>query len=187
MKKTVLLLLIAFISTSAYSQIEVGASFELRDEEPQSGFGVRIQSGFLDAVPIVNFGLRAHFSYFSETNTVDQNGNFTYDRTIENYDFGLAATAGINIGLLEPYVGAGLGSETVDLSAEDFSNSPLPGQEPSEEEESNIYWNTFAGAKVTIIPLVKPFVEYRFSGRDLEIPDVNDRTGRIIFGVVLSF
>ncbi len=187
MKRIAFLLVFLLTSTAAYSQIELGASYELRDEEPQSGFGVRVQSGFFDAIPIVNFGLRAHFSYFSETNTVDQNGNFTYDRTIENYDFGLAAVVGVNVGLLEPYVGAGLGSETVDLSAEDFSNTPPPGQEPSEEEESNIYWNTFAGAKVTIIPLVKPFVEYRFSGRELEIPDVNDRTGRIMFGVVLSF
>ena len=185
-RKVIPVILCFVFSTATFALIEVGASFELRDEEPQSGFGVRLQSSFLNQVPVVNFGLRAHFSYFSETNNIDET-TFTYDKNIENYDFGLATYVGITLGLLEPYVGAGLGSETVDLSAEDFSNTPPPGSEPSEEEESNIYWNTFAGAKVTVIPLVKPFVEYRFSSRDLEVPDLNDKTGRIIFGVVLSF
>lgn len=186
MKKIFLVTLCAFLTTNVLAQIEIGVSYELRDETPQSGFGVRLQSGILKGVPVINLGLRAHFSYFSETNMIDEN-TFSYDETIENYDFGLAAYGGIKLGLLEPYVGAGLGSETVDLSAEDFSNAPPPGSEPNEDEESNIYWNTFAGAKVTVIPLVKPFVEYRFSSRDLEVPDLNDKTGRIIFGVVLSF
>lgn len=176
---------VIFTSTS-FAQIEIGASYELRDDDPQSGFGVRLQSAMLKGVPFINLGLRAHFSYFSETNSVDET-TFTYDKSIENYDFGLAAYGGVRLGLLEPYIGAGLGSETVDLSAEDFSNTPPPGQEPNEEEESNIYWNTFVGAKVTVIPLVKPFVEYRFSSRNLDLPDLNDKTGRIIFGVVLSF
>lgn len=185
-KKIYTIIFCLMLSTSASAQLEVGGSYELRDAEPQSGFGLRIQSGIFQGVPLVNLGLRAHFSYFSETNSIDEN-SFTYEKNIENYDFGLAAYAGVKLGLLEPYIGAGLGSETVDLSAEDFSNPPPPGSEPSEEEESNIYWNTFIGAKVTVIPLVKPFVEYRFSTRDLEIPDIEDRTGRIIFGVVLSF
>lgn len=186
LKKTIFLLVFFAISSSAYAQMELGASFELRDEEPQSGFGVRIQTPILNSLPLVRIGLRAHFSYFSETNQIT-NGTFTYDRSVENYDFGLAATAGITLGLLQPYVGAGLGSETVDLSAEDFSNTPPPGSEPNEAKESNIYWNTFIGSKVTVIPLVKPFVEYRFSTRDLEMPDFEDKSGRIIFGVVLSF
>lgn len=185
-KKIFPIILCVIFTSSAFAQIEIGASYELRDEEPQSGFGIRLQSGILKGVPLVDIGLRAHFSYFSETNMVDK-ASFSYDRTIENYDFGLATYLGVTLGLLEPYIGAGLGSETVDLNAEDFSNTPPPGQEPSENEESNIYWNTFLGAKVTVIPLVKPFVEYRFSARDLEIPDLNDRTGRIIFGVVLNF
>jgi opacity protein-like surface antigen len=183
MKKFYIPLFILFLSSNAFAQIELGASFELRDEEPQSGFGVRIQSGMFESLPVINLGLRAHFSYFSEANTIDEN-SFSYDENLENYDFGIAVYGGMQLGLLEPYVGAGLGSETVDINRGDFQGV---GIEPDDENESNIYWNTFAGAKVTVIPLVKPFVEYRFSGRDLEVPDVNDKTGRIIFGVVLSF
>lgn len=185
LRKLTFTLILLSISSAAFAQLELGASFELRDEEPESGFGFRIQTSMLEAIPIVDIGLRAHFSYFSATNQVSRT-TFTYDRSVENYDFGLAATAGITLGLLQPYVGAGLGSETVDLSAEDFSNTPPPGSEPNQAKESNIYWNTFIGSKVTVIPLVKPFVEYRFSTRDLEMPDFDDKSGRIIFGVVLS-
>jgi len=185
-KKIVPFIFCVFFTTSAFSQIEIGASYELRDQNPQSGIGIRLQSGILKSIPVINLGLRAHFSYFSETNQVTAT-TFSYDQNIENFDFGLAAYGGIRLGLLEPYIGAGLGSETLDLNAEDFSNTPPIGLEPSEEEESSIYWNTFIGAKVTVIPLVKPFVEYRFSTRDLEVPNFSDTEGRIIFGVVLSF
>ncbi len=185
-RKITFTIALLMISGSTFAQLEIGASYELRDEEPKNGFGVRIQSGFLNQIPLVSLGLRAHFSYFSETNMVDET-TFSYDKNIQNYDFGLAVVAGVKLGLLEPYVGAGLGSETLELTAEDFSNTPPPGQNPDNENESNIYWNTFAGAKVTVIPLVKPFVEYRFSARDLQVPDIEDKTGRIIFGVVLSF
>jgi len=183
LKKILPIILSLFLTTGLYAQLEVGASYELRDENPQSGFGVRIQSGIFNSIPFISLGLRAHFSYFSETNTVDET-SFSYDRNLENYDFGLAAYGGVKLGLLEPYVGAGLGSETVDLQTKDFEGV---GTQPDDENESNIYWNTFSGAKVTVIPLVKPFVEYRFSSRNLEVPDLNDKTGRIIFGVVLSF
>ena len=72
MRKIFPVILCLILTSSAFAQIEVGASFELRDEEPQSGFGVRIQSGFLNSIPVVNFGLRAHFSYFSETNNIEE-------------------------------------------------------------------------------------------------------------------
>ncbi len=181
-KKIFLIAALVCISLPSYAQFELGASYELRDSEPNSGFGVRIQSGILQSIPFVNLGIRAHFSYFSEENSIDSNGGFTYSENIENYDFGLAAVGGVSVGLIEPYVGLGLGSENVDLKYKDFQG--VGG--PNNEEESNIYWNTFIGAKVTIIPLLKPFVEYRFTSRDIEIPSMDDKTGRIMFGVVLS-
>lgn len=182
------LLLIAFsmlLSVPASAQFEIGGSYELRDESPQSGFGIRVQSSILQQVPLIDLGIRLHASYFSESNSVE-NGNLTYDRNFENYDFGVAAYGGVTIGLLEPYIGVGLGSETVELKFEDIQGGPGAGESLNDEDESNIYWNTFAGAKVTIIPLVKPFVEYRFTSRDLEVPNLDDKTGRIMFGVVLS-
>lgn len=37
-----------FISPPLFAQLEIGVSFELRDEETKSGFGVRIEKGVLD-------------------------------------------------------------------------------------------------------------------------------------------
>tara|TARA_R110002096_G_scaffold170131_10_gene342241 strand:- start:6996 stop:7553 length:558 start_codon:yes stop_codon:yes gene_type:complete len=182
-KKIFLIAAFVCISLPSFAQFELGASYELRDSEPQSGFGVRIQSGILQSIPFVNLGIRAHFSYFSEENSIDSGGGFSYSEKLENYDFGLAAVGGVSVGLIEPYIGLGLGSENVDLKYKDFQGV---GVNPDDDDESNIYWNTFIGAKVTIIPLLKPFVEYRFTSRDIEIPNMDDKTGRIMFGVVLS-
>src|SRR5690554_760216 len=181
MKKLLLLsaiITIAFAS-SAFAQIELGASYELRNEDPKSGFGLRVQKGFLDILPFVDLGVRAHFSYFNENNSVTKNG-ITYGG-ITNYDFGLAAYGGISLGLLQPYIGVGLGSETANFDLPAFSTQ-------DEAKESNIYWNTFAGAKVTVIPLVKPFVEYRYSNKKLSSPDLADaQNGRFMVGILLSF
>ncbi|MEX0720923.1 MAG: porin family protein [Balneolaceae bacterium] len=178
-------LTLIIFSTSAIAQIEIGASFELRNEDPESGFGLRIQKGFFEILPMVDVGLRAHFSYFREENQVDDSGGFSYSEDLTNYDFGIAAYGGVSLGLMEPYIGLGLGSETTDINV-DYPLGAGPG--PEEGEESNIYWNTFVGAKVTIIPLVKPFVEYRYSNKELGEPTLADaQNGRIMFGVNLSF
>ena len=171
----------------ALAQMEIGASYELRDEEPQNGFGVRIEKGFLNFVPIVDIGMRAHFSFFSDENKVESAG-LSYSEDLTNYDFGIALIAGIGVGLIEPYVGVGLGSTTVDIKPKDVDSVSLILEDDLEVNESNIYWNMLIGSKVTIIPILKPFVEYRYSNTSLSNPkEVNMTTSRVIFGVSLSF
>lgn len=177
-----LFLLIGLLSTSMFAQVELGASFELRDEEPKGGFGVRVEKPFLQQIPFVDIGLRAHVSFFSDENSASQNG-ITYSQDLTSYDFGVAVTGGISVGLAEPYVGFGLGSTTIDIEPREVQGISL-----SDENESNIYWSGLIGAKVTIIPVLKPFIEYRYSNSSLSKPEVAElSTGRIIFGVVLSF
>lgn len=188
MKRIINLIIIlsTLFSASTYAQLEIGASYELRDEDPQSGFGVRIEKGFLEQLPLAKISMRAHFSFFSEENNVDEDG-LSYSQELTNYDFGVAVIGGLSVGLIEPYIGLGLGSTTLDFKTEGAVLPPELQSDP-EANESNIYWNGFLGAKVTIIPLVKPFVEYRYSDTSLSEPEVAEvRTGRIIFGVSLSF
>lgn len=181
MKKLLLLIPILFILTfltEAQAQIEIGASYELRSEEPKNGFGIRLEKGILEKLPLIKLRTRLHFSYFNEEISVSGGGQ-TFSTDLTSYDFGIALSGGVPIGLIEPYAGLGLGSETLDLSNDDFQNVG---------DESNIYWNTFIGARVTIIPLLKPFVEYRYSNYKLSSPDFSDdQNGRIMFGVYLSF
>lgn len=180
-----IVIITAIFSTTTYAQFEIGASYELRDEDPQNGFGLRIEKGIFGSLPIVNLGLRLHGSYFSEENNVSE-GGVSYSQDLTNYDIGVAAIGGVSLGLLEPYVGLGLGTQNYERAIEDVQG----GNAPASAEESSLYWNMTAGAKVTIIPLLKPFVEYRYSSSELEKPeldDVNSQTGRIIFGVSISF
>ncbi|MTI88645.1 MAG: porin family protein [Balneolaceae bacterium] len=179
MKKYIILpfVFIVLFSFQAFAQLEIGASYEIRDKAPENGFGLRVQKGMLEKVPLVNLGLRAHFSYFNEENRISGSDGPTTGE-ITNYDFGLAAVGGVSLGLIEPYIGLGLGSETVDL------NYDVSGP----NEESNFYWNTFVGAKVSVIPVLKPFVEYRYSNKELSEPTISAKENdRIIFGVSLSF
>lgn len=193
MKKFVpLTLMIAvFLSVNSFAQFEIGASYELRNEDPQNGFGVRIQKGIFESLPLVNLGIRIHGSYFSAENNVNpDNQSYSYSQDLTNYDVGIAAIGGVSVGLLEPYVGVGLGTENYDRVISDVEGGGPGSVVPQSGQDNSMYWNMLAGAKVTIIPLIKPFVEYRYSSSNLEKPeldDVNTDVGRIMFGVSLSF
>lgn len=173
-------LMFSMAPEKASAQWSIGASYEIRDEEPQNGFGVRLEREILQKLPLINLKLRGHFSYFSEDNYVGEN-QATYGQ-IENYDYGLAAVGGISLGLLSPYVGTGLGSTTTELKN--------PEGAFEEGSESNVFWNGFVGAEVSPIPALKPFVEYRFQAADSfdELQNsVSTSNGRLIFGISLSF
>ncbi|WP_340106874.1 outer membrane beta-barrel protein [Rhodohalobacter sp. 8-1] len=180
-----LLLLPLTLTDTANAQWSIGASYEVRDEDPTNGFGVRIERGILSAVPIVDLGLRGHFSYFNESNDLTSEG-VTFDQTIQSYDFGLAATGGVSVGLVKPYVGLGIGwdNSSLEYSAD---AGDIGADIRDEFEADDFYWNGFIGAEVTIIPILNPFIEYRFTqitGRD----DIDlDNVSRLALGVSLRF
>jgi len=168
---------VSLFPAQSQAQWSIGASYEIRDNtEPKSGYGIRIERGLLGKAPLIDLRLRAHFSSFGDKESA---------RDLTDYDFGAAAIAGVSLGLVKPYVGAGLGSTTVKI---DYS----AGDDLS---ESNLYWNLLGGAEVSALPLVKPFVEYRYSKATDEFfadplptqEEINDSSGRVVFGVSLSF
>ncbi|MDX1586302.1 MAG: outer membrane beta-barrel protein [Balneolaceae bacterium] len=165
----------------AQAQWSIGASYEIRSEDPKNGFGARIERKILTGLPLVQLGLRGHFSYFSEENNISE-GGVSYSADVTNYDFGLAATGGVNLGLLTPYVGLGLGSTTFDVSTQDFPSGDF------DTSDSAVFWNTFVGAELGVTPILKPFVEYRFQQSDEpEFATEFDANGRLIFGISLAF
>ncbi|NBW69925.1 MAG: porin family protein [Bacteroidetes bacterium] len=178
--------LIFFFSTPIVGQIEVGVSYELRDENPQNGFGLRIEAPFLTQVPVINLGVRLHLSYFNDENELTQQG-IRYSEEITNYDVGLQAIAGLSVGLVEPYVGLGIGTERLQIEPFDFGNGVFDLL-LSDKNDDNLYWNASVGAKVSIIPILKPFIEYRYTNTELGTPrfeQFDSKTGRMIFGVAI--
>jgi len=161
----------------AVAQWAIGASYELREHDPASGFGLRIEHNFLGGMPVVNIGLRAHFSYFNET--VGSYRNPAFPAELESYDYGLALLGGVKVGLLRPYVGAGLGRENFEAV---YQRTDQLGV-----EDYSLYWNLFIGAELLPLPVIKPFIEYRFIR--LFNDDFFDykHNGRLAVGVKLLF
>jgi len=162
---------------TANAQWSVGVSYEYRNEDPNSGFGLRAERSILESVPLLDLSLRGHFSYFNETTEVSRQGiNFTSDLSV--YDFGFAALAGFTIERVSPYVGLGIGNERFKLST-DVQDLSF--------KERNFYWNGFIGAEIEILPYLKPFVEFR-AGRLTGIDEVEtDNINRFAIGVNVHF
>jgi hypothetical protein len=172
-----LLGLMISITSTVSAQWSIGASYEIRSETPENGFGVRVERGFLNSLPLVDLNLRLHFSFFNEESSITA-GSQTFSGDIQSYDYGAAATAGINIALLKPYVGLGIGSENFDFDSNDPSAS---------FNEDNFYINGFGGVEVTLLPLIRPFIEYRISNLSGAEDVSYDNVGRVAFGVNLRF
>lgn len=163
----------------AAAQWSIGASYEMREEDPENGYGIRIERDILKPIPIVDIGLRAHFSFFNEDNEFTRN-NQSISGELQYYDYGLAATGGVSLGLLKPYVGLGIGKDDIEFK----------GDEGSEDfSDTSFYWNGFAGAELSIIPKLHPFIEYRFQQADHpeDIETEFGSDGRLILGLSLSF
>lgn len=180
MKKLLFVLLtLGFLFTNtdrADAQWSIGASYETRNEDPTNGFGLRVERGILSSVPIVDFNMRAHFSFFNDEAEFTRD-NQTFSGDAEAYDYGLALTAGIGIALVKPYVGLGIGAETYDFQDESGGGF----------DESNLFWNGFGGVELQLLPLVRPFIEYRISNISGADQVSFDNVSRFAFGVSLRF
>lgn len=162
---------------TANAQWSVGASYEYRNEDPNNGFGLRAEKSILEGVPLLNLSLRGHFSYFNETTQVSRQG-IDFSSDLDVYDFGFAAFAGFSIGIVSPYVGAGIGSERFKLSTD---------VEGLSFKERNFYWNGFIGANLELLPYLKPFLEFR-AGKLTSTDEVEtDNINRFALGVSFHF
>lgn len=165
------------VPTQSMAQWSLGVSYEMREEAPENGYGIRIERSILNKLPVVDLGIRAHFSFFNEENEFGEgnqsiSGEFTY------FDYGLTATGGIGLGLFKPYVGLGIGKSDIEFK----------GDNGGDFSDTEFFWNGLAGAELTIIPKIHPFVEYRFQQAD-NPEDVNMEfdSGRLILGLSILF
>lgn len=179
----VMLLAVAFLMPAqAMAQWGIGLSYQIREESPKHGFGIRLEREILQKLPLIELGLRAHFAFFNEENEVTSQG-VTFSTKAAYYDYGLGAYAGVSLGFLKPYVGLGIGASTIDV---EFDNSS--------ESKSAFSWSGFVGLELTPIPKINPFIEYRFEPVDEAenaFDDLDEELfnsdGRLIIGLSISF
>lgn len=157
--KKILILMIVLFSTQLicaeylHAQWGIGAGLEIRDEDPTTGVGIKLEREIFSRLPIVDLNLRGHFSWFNDDNAeslIDQ----ALNTNVNIYDYGAALVLGIKLGLVKPYVGAGVGTERY---REEGSTGFL------NYSEDNYYWNGFGGAEISLLPYLKPFIEFRYS------------------------
>lgn len=177
---TSLLILISSVTTAQSQNAStwgIGASFEMRDEEPENGFGIRAQRD-MSLGPLASLGLRAHFSYFNDDIEVTNN-SVTFSSDVDVYDFGLAAIGGLNFGLIKPYAGIGIGSENFEATADDVQDLDF-------SDGNSLFWNVLGGVELQIIPVLTPFIEYRFVRLFDDDQFYYDRHSRVAFGILLK-
>lgn len=161
-----------FTTQQTEAQYALGAAYEIRDENPQNGFGLRLEKGIFSKLPLVELGVRAHFSFFNETTDLRIDDR-EISTEVDAFDYGLALLGGVDIGIVKPYVGLGIGSER-------FEANP-------QFTETNFYWNGFGGAEITLLPFLNPFIEYRIKNLSGTEDIGYDNVSRLAIGVNLRF
>lgn len=188
-------------NNTAVAQFGIGASFERNVNSnnvtgvPENGFGVRIENGIGPKLPLFALKYRIHASAFNaEYDFSDRVSDLT-NRNIESnvYDFGAALLAEIKIPFIaNPYAGLGIGYEVQNINAltnikNDGGNDLLSVSNTLTAIETNsFYYNAFVGLKFTPIPILHPFIEYRYSGFT-ELDAITDSPGRLQIGIMLDF
>ena len=190
--KKLLVLVIGLLATQlinadySYAQWGIGAGVEIRDEDPTTGVGIKLERSILSNAPILDINLRGHFSWFNDDDAESLRDQLS-NTNVTAYDYGLALVLGVKLGIVKPYVGAGAGTER-------YSEERGTGQYFQENNssfinysENNLYWNGFGGAEITLLPYLKPFIEFRYS-KLVDTDEIRiDNYNRLAIGVNFRF
>lgn len=196
MKKTFFLLpllILALTLQDAAAQGGIGASYERRDNQPREGIGMRLEKMFGDPQAVLNFGILAHTSFFSNTVTLDRgnngnNGVVFRDTELSTFDFGAAVKVAANLPFVTPYAMAGLGYENYKIQI----NSEYNGIEVPKNNRTPVV-NGTVGVQVRLLNAIRPFAEIRYSKNfnDYKFEETFDNIkaakNRVAFGVSLYF
>lgn len=180
----IVIVILFTVSKESFAQWSAGGGFELREQEPSKGVEFKLQRDFLTAVPILRLGIRGYGSIFPEQSSGLQGGNGTATEfSVANisYHTGAALMGGLNMGMTNPYVGLGIGVHHFEVKTVQING------ESSRETNENIALQAIAGAEISLLPFIHPFIEYKFSqfrgAHGLEY----DHTGSLSFGLMFKF
>ncbi len=176
--KSALAICLLFISSPLLSQsifgVGVGASYEIRDQDPTNGFGIRLEKNALNLI-LVNLRTRANFSMFSGDSRITAAG-IDYDNKVEGWDLSGALTVGFNLGLFGPYAGLGAGVEQVNTESSFITD---------DGKEFSTFTYGILGVEMPLIPFVKPFLEYRYNAFLEDPKNYRQSSSRFMIGVTV--
>ena len=195
MRKISAILVSLFVLLSAQhvlAQGGIGASYEVRNDQPKEGIGLRLEKIFGDSESMINFGIVGHTSFFSNTITLKHNENGSglifSDTDLSTFDFGAALKVAVNAPIVTPYIMGGLGFENYKITV----NSSFDGLDVPDDERTFMVNGTI-GVQLRLINSIRPFAEMRFSQNfkdyDFEqtFDEIKASRNRYAFGVMLQF
>lgn len=183
---------------SVEAQIALGGGLELREEDPETGINLRLEKELGFSLPFVKFRGRIQGGFFTEDGvelTQNQLSQFS-DPEINSYYAGANLLAEIGIPIpINPYGGLGVGYETVSVKAGDASGNQSGNF--LDDTEGSAYIEATVGLKLSLLPLVKPFVEYRYVEPFSDFDEFRNNVtslsrdakanNRFVFGILLQF
>ena len=180
------------LSSDAFAQGGIGASYERREHEPSEGIGLRFEKAFGYSEDLLNFGIVGHTSFFSNTITLRSRENGTgvlfADSELSTFDLGAALKLAVNLPLVTPYAMGGLGFENFKIRLnKSFDGLDVP------DDESSMVINGTVGIQVRLVSSIRPFAEVRFSkntsdyAMEQTFADLDASRNRVAFGVQLQF
>jgi len=187
----ILSLFVLLIAQDAFAQGGIGATYEIRDDQPKEGIGLRLEKT-LTQFSMVSLGIVGHTSFFSNTLTLRSNedgpGLIFNDTDLSTFDFGASLKVAADVPIITPYAMAGLGFENYKIRV----NSTFDGVDFPRDERT-LMVNGTVGVQLRLINSIRPFAEIRFSEnfKDYEFENSFDNIkasrNRYAFGVMLQF
>jgi opacity protein-like surface antigen len=179
------LLLFMSVSTAFGQGFGISGAYELQNADPTKGLSLRLEQRWIN-LKIVSLHSRFQVTRFSEELTIEEPQTASeFAAEAQSFDFTAAGIVQLNLPMLPvtPYGGIGVG---FDRSKFDVLDAAVNGVK--DEATSSLAYSTIIGVKLTAIPFIKPFAEYRVAGLTKEPPKELDKaTGRFSFGVQLAF
>ena len=166
-KKTAVLFFLLFaIGLTQASAQSLGISYENRSEEPQTGIGLHFQNDFTLVPMLLDLGVRVQGSFFSEEYNL-RNDDIVVQTDDNSYDFGVGAITTLSVGFVAPYAGVGVGYEVFDRESLVLDLPGTPEDDvgiQSDNSDNGFYYYGTVGVGVSAVPVLRPFVEYRYRG-----------------------
>ena len=172
-------ILFLFYSVSLEAQWLVGVSYEIRDNTPKYGYGLRLERLFGFSPLPIRLGGGIQFTSFREEDlSVTLSNDLTEVTDISDIEVFAQVIGVINLGLVEGHIGIGYGFESVEFSGKESE---------AINNDQFTFLTTTLGVRLVILPYLRPFVEYRLrdlKGFDLDI--IKETNTRFIFGIGIS-
>lgn len=170
---------IGFTQTAS-AQMRIGFNYQLRNTIPKRGYGISLEPTVYRYKKLV-VDVRGFLGYFNH-NGMQTLGDptlpsDTFNRNIKYYVFGLGGVVRYKFRYFDPFVSLGIGFNSYKVTSRGYVTI-----------KSSYLYNGSVGVEIEPIPVIKPFIEYRYTRSTVHDFQVqffkpNNSVGRLVVGI----